>query len=61
MISKDYDQNVFVNCSFDANFLDMFRTIVYIVHDCGFIVRCAQETGNASGVRIDKIVKIISD
>lgn len=61
MKSEDYDRNVFVNCSFDPSFLNMFRAIVYIVHDCGFIVRCAQETGNASGVRIDKIIKIILD
>lgn len=59
MKHDDYDQNVFINCAFDSSFLEMFRAIVYIVHDCGFIVRCALETGNASGVRIDKIIKII--
>src|SRR5579872_1179909 len=37
----------------------MFRAMVFVVHDCGFIVRCALESGNANGVRIDKIVKII--
>lgn len=56
---KDYDRNVFINCAFDANFLNIFRAIVFVVHDCGFIARCALETGNKDGVRIDKIVKII--
>jgi len=56
---KDYDRNVFINCAFDSKFIDLFRAIVYTVHDCGFIARCALEKGNNEGVRIDKIVKII--
>jgi hypothetical protein len=59
MKGKDYDRNVFINCAFDDSFLEIFRAIVFAVHDCGFIVRCALETGNANGVRIEKIVKII--
>jgi hypothetical protein len=57
----DYERNVFINCAFDTNFLEMFRAIVYTVHDCGFIARCALETGNKDGVRIDKIIKIIRE
>lgn len=61
MKTKDYDRNVFINCAFDGPFLNIFRAIVYTIHDCGFIARCALETGNGEGVRIDKIVKIIQD
>lgn len=61
MKTKDYDRNVFINCAFDGTFLNIFRAIVYTIHDCGFIARCALETGNGEGVRIDKIVKIIQD
>lgn len=61
MKTKDYDRNVFINCAFDGTFLNIFRAIVYTIHDCGFIARCALETGNGDGVRIDKIVKIIQD
>lgn len=59
MSLRDYDRNVFINCAFDSNFVDFFRAIVFTVHSCGFIARCALETGNRDGVRIDKIVKII--
>jgi len=61
MKTKDYERNVFINCAFDGTFLNIFRAIVYTIHDCGFIARCALETGNGEGVRIDKIVKIIED
>lgn len=59
MKSKDFDRNVFINCAFDNSFLEIFHAIIYTVHDCGFIARCALETGNKNGVRIDKIIKII--
>jgi hypothetical protein len=59
MKTKDFDRNVFINCAFDPSFLEMFRAIVYTVHDCGFIARCALEAGNKGGVRIDRILKII--
>lgn len=59
MKPKDYDRNVFINCAFEPAFIAMFRAIVYTVHDCGFIARCALEAGNKDGVRIDRIIKII--
>lgn len=58
---SDYDRNVFINCAFDSTFIQHFRAIVFTIHSCGFIARCALETGNAEGVRIDKIVRIIKD
>lgn len=59
MSIKDYDRHVFINCAFDKSFISIFRAIVFTVHNCGFIARCALETGNRDGVRIDKIIKII--
>lgn len=59
MKAKDYDRNVFINCAFDLPFINMFRALVYTIHDCGFIARCALEAGNNNGVRIDKIIRII--
>ncbi len=58
---SDYDRNIFINCAFDSTFIHHFRAIVFTVHSCGFIARCAMESGNVAGVRIDKIVKIIKD
>ena len=61
MKSTHYNDNVFINCPFDAVYKPLFDAIVFTVHDCGFIPRCALEEEDASQVRIDKIYSIIAD
>ena len=61
MILSDYNNNVFINCPFDENYKPLFDAMVFAVHDCGFIPRCALEEDDASEVRIDKIYNIIAD
>ena len=56
-----YTDNVFINCPFDSAYKPLFDAIVFTVHDCGFIARCALEEEDASQVRIDKIYNIIAD
>lgn len=55
-----YNDNVFINCPFDPDYKPLFDAIVFAVHDCGFVARCALEEGDASQVRIEKIYDIIS-
>ena len=61
MESSHYNDNVFINCPFDPAYKPLFDAMVFAVHDCGFIPRCALEEDDASQVRIDKIYNIISD
>ena len=61
MQSSHYNDNVFLNCPFDSDYKQLFDAMVFAVHDCGFIARCALEEGDASQVRIDKIYDIIAD
>ncbi len=61
MQSDHYNDNVFLNCPFDSDYKQLFDAMVFAVHDCGFIARCALEEGDASQVRIDKIYNIIAD
>ena len=61
MRSPNYNDNVFINCPFDAKYKSLFDAMVFAVHDCGFIPRCALEEEDASQVRIDKIYSIIAD
>ena len=61
MQSTHYNDNVFINCPFDSAYKPLFDAIVFAVHDCGFVARCALEEGDASQVRIDKIYNIIED
>lgn len=61
MKSTHYNDNVFINCPFDSDYKMLFDAMIFAVHDCGFIARCALEAGDASQVRIDKIYNIIED
>jgi len=58
---SDYTNNVFINCPFDPSYKPCFEAIVFAIHDCGFIPRCAREEDNAGDVRILKIMKIIDE
>lgn len=61
MSSTHDTDNVFINCPFDAAYKPLFDAMVFTVHDCGFVARCALEEEDASQVRIDKIYTIIAD
>ena len=61
MRSVHYTDNVFINCPFDAAYKPLRDAMVFTIHDCGFIARCALEEEDASQVRIDKIYTIIAD
>jgi len=57
---KDYNHNVFLNCPFDDKYKELFYTAIFAIMDCGFSVRCALETTDASQVRIQKIYEQIA-
>lgn len=61
MQSIHYNDNVFINCPFDSAYKHLFDAMVFAIHDCGFIPRCALEEEDASQVRIDKIYSMIAD
>ena len=61
MQSIHYNDNVFINCPIDSAYKKLFNAMVFTVHDCGFIPRCALEEDDASQVRIDKIYSMIAD
>lgn len=57
----DYDRNVFINCPFDGEYEDLFNAILFAVHRCGFILRCAKEYEDSSSIRIQGIVQLIRE
>jgi len=61
MRNHEYESNVYINCPFDENYTDIFRAIIFVVFDCGYIPRCTLELEDASVVRIDNITRIISN
>jgi hypothetical protein len=59
MRKADYARSVFLNCPFDDSYAPLFEAAVFAVMDCGFHVRCAKESSDASHVRIHKIYELI--
>ena len=60
MRDDEYEQNVFINCPFDAQYAPIFEAIVFAVNDAGFRPKCARERLDSSQVRLQKIVALIS-
>ena len=54
-----YEESVFINCPFDTKYGALLDALVFAVHDCGFVARCAQEIRDTGQVRIEKIVKLV--
>lgn len=61
MGGANYDDNVFINCPFDAAYQPMFQSLVFCVRDCGFVPRCALEVADSAQVRINKIMDIMAE
>lgn len=61
MPPSTYSKNVFINCPFDPKHKALFRAMVFAVHDCGFIARCALETEDGGEARIRKIIQIMRE
>ena len=55
------DDNVFINCPFDKDYIELFDAILFTIYNCGFRPRCALEIDDGGQVRIEKINKIISE
>ena len=60
MASKQYANQVFVNCPFDEDYRPLFRAIVFTIADCGFVPRCALEAVDAD-YRLGRIIDLIRD
>ena len=54
-------ESVFINVPFDRQYAKLFRALVFAVHDCGFIARCALEGDDGSETRLTKLYEIIRD
>jgi len=54
------NRDVFINVPFDRRYQKLFDALVFAVHDCSFIARCALEQDDGSQVRLDKLYEIIA-
>lgn len=58
-MDSNYNKNVFINCPFDDDYLPIFNSILFTVHRCGFVLRCAKEYGESNTIRIQNIIGLI--
>jgi hypothetical protein len=56
---KDED-SVFINCPFTDDYKKLFHSIIFTVLSCGFRPRTAMEAGDGADIRLDKIVRLIT-
>jgi hypothetical protein len=61
MRSPGFTDRVFLNVPFDRRYKALFEALVFAVHDCGFVARCALEGDDGSVVRLEKILDIIAE
>lgn len=54
-------EGVFINVPFDRRYRKLFHALVFTVHECGFVARCALESDDGSQTRMDKLYDIIRD
>lgn len=59
--NSSYATDVFINCPFDDAYRATFEAVVFAVLDCGFRPRCALELDDSAEVRIEKLLRIISE
>lgn len=52
---------VFINVPFDRRYKKLLDALIFAVHDCGFLSRCAKEQGDSSQVRLEKLYTIIEE
>ncbi|HVR95963.1 MAG TPA: hypothetical protein VMW27_05070 [Thermoanaerobaculia bacterium] len=61
MPKPPYDDCVFLNVPFDPKYEPFLRALVFTVHDCGFVARCAREIDNSGQIRLEKIYELMGE
>lgn len=54
-----YDRQVFLNVPFDGKYKLLLEALVFAVHDCGLIARCARERQEGTDIRLHKLYTLI--
>jgi hypothetical protein len=60
-LALDPAKSVFINCPFDLDYAPLFDAIVFATVCCGFVPRCALESGTVSEPRVNRIIRALSN
>lgn len=55
------NNNVFVNCPFDDDYLPCFEALLFAITICGYQARCALEDDDSGDIRFDKLCRLVAD
>ncbi len=61
MPNSNYNDQVFINCPFDGQYVNLFRGCIFTILDAGFVPRCSLEVDDATQFRLAAIIEIIQD
>ena len=53
--------NVFINCPFDKEYVDLLRPLIFCILALGFEPRIALERADGADVRLEKIIELINE
>lgn len=56
----EFSRSVFVNCPFDASYLELLRPLLFTIVEVGFIPRIASERSDSGENRIEKISALLA-
>jgi hypothetical protein len=59
--TDDFDRNVFINCPFDHQYLELLRPLLFTLVFLGYTPRIASERSDSLESRIEKICGLIRD
>lgn len=61
MPSRGFSKNVFINCPFDEEYLDLLRPLLFTILFLGYQPRISKESSDSGEPRINKIVQLIEE
>ncbi len=61
MARAPYRKSVFVNCPFDDDYAPLLDALIFAIHDCGFVARCALEIDDGGAVRTETIFRMMAE
>lgn len=58
-MSASFEHQVFINCPFDSDYLQLLKPLLFSVRRLGFFPRIASERLNSGEVRLEKIKELV--
>jgi hypothetical protein len=60
-MQTSFERNIFINCPFDTDYIELLRPMIFTIVYLGFNPRIALENTDVSTPRLDKILTLIRD